>query len=224
MIRLLAVQVDQMWSFMSKAYSSVVEEGSMDACYWHMTSMFHWCPGNWSKFKMPSFPCPRLKEILQDFCNTNSFLKDMSLDWMCRIFEINGKLLQSVGICPHGLAFCSGFLLASPQWVCGDAKETTMPLEMISKYSVHWCNWQKSQTAAPGAGFSFHTSTFQMTTSMITRSCSKFLALEGPTIPVGIKKAGLLLSLENVLTRHCPKAQMRKIRNLFWLLKKLSLT
>lgn len=89
-------------------------------------------------------------------------------------------------------------------------KGTIIPtLKCIYKYSVCWCNWHKTQTAPRVPNFfSFHTWTFQMTTSRITRNSSRFLALEVPMIPAGMqKRLSLFFCPENnVLPRHSPNA------------------
>lgn len=66
--------------------------------------------------------------------------------------------------------------------------------------------------------FSFHTSTFQMTTSRITRNSSKFLALEVPMIPAGMqKRLSLFFPLKIMyFPGTVQMSQMRQMRDLFW--------
>lgn len=97
-------------------------------------------------------------------------------------------------------------------------KGTIIPTSKgIYKYSVCWCNWHKTQTAPWVSNFSFHTSTFQITTSRITRNSSKFLALGVPMIPAGMQKRLFFPPLKIMYfpgTVQIP--QMRQMKDLFW--------
>lgn len=99
-------------------------------------------------------------------------------------------------------------------------KGTIIPtLKCIYKYSVCWCNWHKTQTAPRVPNFfSFHTWTFQMTTSRITRNSSKFLALDVPMIPAGMqKRLSLFFALKIMyFPGTLPMPQMGQMRDLFW--------
>lgn len=113
-------------------------------------------------------------------------------------------------------------LSAAPQWALWSGQRGQLfPLRKgIYKYSVCWCNWHKTQTAPWVSNFSFHTSTFEMTTSRITRNSSKFLALGVPMIPAGMQKRLSFPPENNVLPRHCPntsnEANERFVLNNLW--------
>lgn len=107
------------------------------------------------------------------------------------------------GAQPHSLSFCLGLTGCrgsdfSPRVLfqehhselCDLTKGTIIPTsKRVYKYSACWCNWHKTQTVSGVPSFpSFYTSTFQRTTSRITRKSRKFLALEVPMIPAGMQK------------------------------------
>lgn len=97
-------------------------------------------------------------------------------------------------------------------------KGTIMPTSKgIYKYSVCWCNWHKTQTAPWVSNFSFHTSTFQITTSRITRNSSKFLALGVLMIPAGMQKRLSFFPLKIMYFLGTVQIlQMRQMKDLFW--------
>lgn len=189
-----------------------------------------WRPDDWSQFKMLSFPSPVVNQVLENLWKIHLHLKNIVLDLRDGALEnweadLHRALLTTQPFLlfeadrAWGSHFPAAFSLSSTTvGFVIRTKGTIIPTsKCIYKYSVCWCNWHKTQTAPWVPNFSFYTSTFQITTSRITRNSSKFLALGVPMIPAGTQKR---LSFSPLKIMYFPGTiqmpQMRQVKDLFW--------
>jgi hypothetical protein len=176
----------------------------------------------WKKF---SFSSPVLIKLWKNLCKINFHLKDSSLVGHTGLLKMVRNALAMDCVHPYNLSFClrlTGFkgsdfaqcsLYTAPQWALWLWQRVQLyPLQNALQIFCALVKLAENMGSTPAPPwvlnfFSFHPSTFQTTTSRITRNSSKFLAFEVPMIPAGIQKDCLFFSLgNNVLPRSCSNA------------------
>lgn len=169
---------------------------------------------------MLSFPSPVLNEVLENLCKINRHMKGTSLN--------GGTGLQETARNRLAMLTHTGFPRLGFDWVQRVRFSPSVHFEQhhselcdsdkgynYTHFEMHFTNILCAGATGikhrqpPGVPnfFSFHTSPFQITTSRITRNSRKFLALDVPMIPAGMRKRLSYFSPEdNVLPRDCPRA------------------